>query len=97
MREQRAAGEPVGDSATHRGGEQRAPRPGEVECHWSYLEVSHALRGLMGSAGGTRAIEDAGADAVRAAIEGALIPFIDLATGAVVMKNIFRWIGAAKP
>jgi SAM-dependent methyltransferase len=74
-----------------------ADSAGEVECHWSYLEVSHALRGLMGSAGGTRAIEDAGADAVRAAIEGALVPFIDLATGAVVMKNIFRWIGAAKP
>jgi SAM-dependent methyltransferase len=70
---------------------------GEVECAWSYVEVSHALRGLMGSAGGTRAIEDAGAEAVRAAIEGALVPFTDRATGAVVMKNIFRWIVAVKP
>jgi hypothetical protein len=51
----------------------------------------------MGSAGGTRAIEDAGAEAVRAAIEGALVPFTDRATGAVVMKNIFRWIVAVKP
>jgi hypothetical protein len=38
---------------------------GEVECRWSYVEVSHAVRGLMGSAGGTGAIEDAGADAGR--------------------------------
>ncbi len=70
---------------------------GEVECEWSYREVSHALRGLMGSAGGTRAIEDAGADAVRAAIEGALVPFTDPATGAVLMTNTFRWIGATRP
>ena len=70
---------------------------GEVECEWSYLEVSHALRGLMGSAGGTRAIEDAGAERVRGAIEGALVPFTDQATGAVLMKNIFRWIGATGP
>ena len=70
---------------------------GEVDCEWRYGEVSHALRGLMGSAGGTRAIEDAGADAVRAAIETALVPFTDPVSGAVVMRNSFRWIGAVKP
>jgi SAM-dependent methyltransferase len=70
---------------------------GEVECHWSYAEVSHAVRGLMGSAGGTRAIEDAGADAVRSAIEGALVSFTDPTTGAVLMKNTFRWIAGTKP
>jgi SAM-dependent methyltransferase len=69
---------------------------GEVECEWSYASVSNAVRGLMGSAGGTRAIEDAGTDAVRAAIEGALVPFTDPTTGAVLMKNIFRWIVGVK-
>jgi SAM-dependent methyltransferase len=69
---------------------------GEVECAWSYAEVSHALRGLMGSAGGTRAIEDAGADAVRDAIEDALVPFTDPMTGAVLMRNTFRWIAGIK-
>jgi SAM-dependent methyltransferase len=69
---------------------------GEVECDWSYAEQSHALRGLMGSAGGTRAIEDAGADAVREAIAGALVQFTDPSTGAIVMRNIFRWIVAVK-
>jgi SAM-dependent methyltransferase len=70
---------------------------GEVECQWSYSEVASAVRGLMGSAGGTRAIEDAGADAVRLAIEGALVPFTDPTTGAVLMTNTFRWIAGVKP
>jgi SAM-dependent methyltransferase len=69
---------------------------GEVDCEWSYAEVAHAVRGLMGSAGGTRAIEDAGPDAVRAAIEQALLPFTDSTTGAVLMRNTFRWITGLK-
>jgi SAM-dependent methyltransferase len=69
---------------------------GEVECAWHYDQVAHAVRGLIGSAGGTRAVEDAGTEAVRAAIEGALVPFTDAATGEVTMRNIFRWISAVK-
>jgi acetyl esterase/lipase/SAM-dependent methyltransferase len=69
---------------------------GEVECEWSYANVDHALRGLMGSAGGTRAIEDAGRDAVATAIRTALEPFTDLGTGAVLMRNTFRWISGEK-
>jgi SAM-dependent methyltransferase len=69
---------------------------GEVECSWHYDELAHAVRGLIGSAGGTRAVEDAGVDAVRAAIEGALAPFTDAATGEITMRNIFRWTSATK-
>jgi SAM-dependent methyltransferase len=69
---------------------------GEVECHWSYQSVDDAVRGLMGSAGGTRAVEDAGVAAVRAAIETALVPFTNTETGAVLMRNIFRWTVAVK-
>ncbi len=70
---------------------------GEVECEWSYASVENALRGLIGSAGGTRAVEDAGRDAVTAAIRGALEPFTDPTTGAVLMRNIFRWIVGERP
>ena len=49
----------------------------------------------MGSAGGTRAVEDAGAHAVATAIRSALVPFTD-ASGAVAMRNVFRWVLATK-
>jgi SAM-dependent methyltransferase len=69
---------------------------GEVECRWQYASVGNAVRGLIGSAGGTRAVEDAGEEAVRAAIVGALAPFTDSTTGEVLMRNMFRWIAAVK-
>jgi len=69
---------------------------GEVECQWSYASVDNAVRGLIGSAGGTRAVEDAGRDAVDATIRAALKPFTDPITGAVLMRNIFRWIVGVK-
>lgn len=68
---------------------------GEVECVWAYRSHVDAVRGLMGSAGGTRAVEDAGADVVSAAIRSALAPFTD-PSGAVAMHNVFRWVLARK-
>jgi SAM-dependent methyltransferase len=64
---------------------------GEVECVWAYDRVADAVRGLRGSGGGTRAVEDAGFDAVGAAIEAALIPFTD-SEGHVAMRNTFRYL-----
>lgn len=69
---------------------------GEVECVWAYASVGEAVRGLIGSAGGTRAVEDAGEDVTREAIRGAVDPFTDPATGAVQMRNVFRWVLAIK-
>jgi SAM-dependent methyltransferase len=69
---------------------------GEVVCDWSYANVANAVRGLIGSAGGTRAVEAAGFDVVSDAITSALVPFTNPDTGGVVMRNVFRWIGAVK-
>ncbi|MHC5794794.1 class I SAM-dependent methyltransferase [Lacisediminihabitans sp. FW035] len=70
---------------------------GEVECTWSYETTADAVRGLRGSGGGTRAVEDVGAQAVGAAIEAALVPFTDPTTGRIAMVNTFRWLSAVRP
>jgi hypothetical protein len=69
---------------------------GEIECVWQYKTAADAVRALIGSAGGTRAVQDAGQPAVRAAIEGALIPFTDPGDGTIAMRNIFRWVTARR-
>lgn len=68
---------------------------GEVECVWAYENSADAVRGLIGSAGGVRAVEGAGAPRVRAVIEEALLPFTD-AKGRIRMRNTFRWIAGVK-
>jgi len=69
---------------------------GEVDCVWAYDSAEDAVRGLIGSAGGTRAVEGSGEAKVRAVIEDALRPFTDGA-GRIAMRNRFRWIVAVKP
>ena len=70
---------------------------GEVECVWRYASRADAVRGLIGSAGGTRAVQDAGRAPVRAAIEGALVPFTDPSTGEISMHNAMHWVTARRP
>jgi SAM-dependent methyltransferase len=70
---------------------------GEVECVWRYGRLADAVRGLIGSAGGTRAVQDAGRAPVRAAIEAALGPFTDPSTGVISMHNAMRWVTAVRP
>jgi len=70
---------------------------GEVECVWRYACLADAVRGLIGSAGGTRAVQDAGRGPVRAAIEAALVPFTDPSTGEISMHNAMRWVTAVRP
>lgn len=65
-------------------------------CVWRYDSLADACRGLLSSAGGTRAAQDAGREAVCAAIEKAVVPFTDPATGVISMRNVFRWVSAAK-
>jgi len=69
---------------------------GEVPCIWAYRSTADAIRALAGSAGGTRAVEDAGIDALRGVLTQALSPFTN-AQGAVSMRNLFRWVVAEKP
>jgi SAM-dependent methyltransferase len=68
---------------------------GEVELTCHYRRVEDAVRGLLSSAGASRAVEDVGVDAVRATIEKAVQPFTD-ASGEVRMRNVFRWVAARK-
>lgn len=69
---------------------------GEVPLPWHYASVGDAVRGLLSSAGATRAVEDVGEQAVRMTIEAALAPFT-AADGSVTMRNVFRWVSAQRP
>jgi SAM-dependent methyltransferase len=65
---------------------------GEVPLPWAYASMDDAVRGLMSSAGAARAIRSAGPERVRAVLVEAMSRFRDRATGAVTMKNTFRWV-----
>jgi SAM-dependent methyltransferase len=70
---------------------------GEVLCHWRYQTMDEAVKALLCSAGGARAIEAAGQDAVRDVLRRALGPFQDPQTGVVTLANTFRWVAARRP
>jgi len=69
---------------------------GEVVCHWRYADMDHAVRALLCSAGGARAAEAVGPQAVRDVLRPALAPFQDPRTGAVTLENTFRWVAAQR-
>jgi SAM-dependent methyltransferase len=70
---------------------------GEVVCRWRYATLEDALRALLCSAGGARAAEAAGEDAVRRALGPVLTRFQAPFTGVVTMENTFRWVAAGRP
>jgi SAM-dependent methyltransferase len=69
---------------------------GEVGCTWRYDDLAAAVHGLLCSAGGARAVEAAGEDAVRVVLAEALREFEEPATGAIAMANTFRWVAARR-
>jgi SAM-dependent methyltransferase len=69
---------------------------GEVVCHWRYKTMDDAVKALLCSAGGARAIEAAGQDAVRDVLQRALAKFQDSWTGVVTLANTFRWVAARR-
>jgi len=69
---------------------------GEVVCRWLYADMDQAIRALLCSAGGARAAEAAGQQAVRDALRPALTQFQDPRTGAVTLRNTFRWVAARR-
>jgi ubiquinone/menaquinone biosynthesis C-methylase UbiE len=69
----------------------------EVVCHWRYATMDDAVRALLCSAGGARAVEAAGQDKVREVLSHALEPFQDPQTGVVTLANTFRWVAARRP
>jgi hypothetical protein len=58
--------------------------------------MDEAIRALLCSAGGTRAAEAAGERTVRETLHQALAQFQDPETGAVTLRNTFRWMAANK-
>ena len=83
------------EAALHDAG-LRVVAEGEVQCSWAYRDMDEAVRALLCSAGGARAIEAAGEPAVRAVLADVLAQFEDPATGAVTMLNTFRWVAACR-
>jgi SAM-dependent methyltransferase len=69
---------------------------GEVRCEWRYASMDDAVRALLCSAGGARAAEAAGQDAVRGVLRRALGQFTDPAAGSVSLLNTFRWVAACR-
>ena len=69
---------------------------GEVVCHWRYADMDEAVRALLCSAGGARASEAVGPQAVSDALHPALAQFQDPRTGAVSLRNTFRWVAARR-
>ena len=67
---------------------------GEVVCSWRYASMDEAIRALLCSAGGARAAEAAGPDAVRNPLRPALAQFQNPQTGTVTLDNTFRWVAA---
>lgn len=69
---------------------------GEVPLVWGHPDADSAVRAVLASGGGAMAIDAAGEAAARAALEQAVVPFID-AGGAVAMHNVFRYAIARRP
>jgi SAM-dependent methyltransferase len=63
---------------------------GEVPLNWAHRNADEAVRAILASAGGAMAIEAAGEDAARTALENALTPFTR-PDGTVSMSNVFRY------
>ncbi len=73
----------------------RQERSGEVALAWTYPDTDTTVRALLASAGGARACRVAGERRVREALVAAIEPFRD-PTGAVSIRNVFRYVVAVK-
>ena len=70
---------------------------GEVVCCWRYKTMDDAVKALLCSAGGARAVEAAGENVVRDVLGRALTQFQDPQTGVVSLVNTFRWVAGRRP
>jgi SAM-dependent methyltransferase len=61
----------------------------EVPVDWAFPSADVAVRGLLSSGGGARALQDNDRDTVETAVRAAVAPFIG-GDGRVVMHNVFR-------
>jgi SAM-dependent methyltransferase len=63
---------------------------GEVPLTWRHDDVEDTILSLLCSAGGARALDAIGEEAVRAALAPAIAPFVQ-SDGRVSMNNVFRY------
>jgi SAM-dependent methyltransferase len=68
----------------------------ELPLSWQYADAETAIRALLASAGGARSVWAVGEERVRAVLGTALRPFQD-AGGAIVIRNVFRYVVGVKP
>jgi SAM-dependent methyltransferase len=71
-------------------------RSGEVALAWTYPDIDTAMRALLASAGGARSARAVGEPRVRAALVEAIVPF-QARSGAVAIRNVFRYVVGVKP
>jgi SAM-dependent methyltransferase len=69
---------------------------GEVALAWDYPDTDTTIRALLASAGGARASRVAGEQRVREVLVDAITPFRDPRSGAVSIRNVFRYVVAVK-
>jgi SAM-dependent methyltransferase len=74
----------------------RLTASGEVVCDWRYASMDEAVRAMLSSAGGARAVEAAGEHAVRDVLPPVLTRFQDPVNGTVTLRNRFRWVAAER-
>ena len=65
----------------------------EVPVDWAYRDADAAVRGLLSSGGGARAIQDSGRAAAAEAVRRAVQPFTQ-PDGRILMHNVFRYVVA---
>ncbi|HTP18077.1 MAG TPA: class I SAM-dependent methyltransferase [Solirubrobacteraceae bacterium] len=73
----------------------RVERAGEVALAWAYPDTDTTIRALLASAGGARSARAVGEQAVREALVPAIEQFQDR-SGAVAIRNVFRYVVAVK-
>ena len=69
---------------------------GEVVCYWRYASMDDAIRALLCSAGGARAVQAVGEPSVRHVLQRTLAQFQDPRTRVVTLRNTFRWVAARR-
>jgi SAM-dependent methyltransferase len=68
----------------------------EQPVTWRYPDAETTVRALLASAGGARSVRVAGEARVREALAAPLPPFVD-GSGAVAIRNVFRYVIAVRP
>jgi ubiquinone/menaquinone biosynthesis C-methylase UbiE len=67
----------------------------DIDSEWNYADLATAIRGVLSSAGGARALAAASPQEVEAALSDAFAPFVR-DSGSVTLHNVFRCVIARR-